>query len=126
MILGKPSRDWNAYYLGIDTKSRVTEQTKKTADEAKHHRDTHPSRELAAYAGTYDNPGYGEVVVSVNGDHLALKYGRLTLQLTHYHFDTFTAVNDEEEIDEPVTFALDSDGEVKKLTLFGEEYSKKD
>ncbi|HEX7418682.1 MAG TPA: DUF3471 domain-containing protein, partial [Thermoanaerobaculia bacterium] len=125
MLLGKSQRDWNAYYLALDARSRTDGQTKKLAAEAKRHPDTHPSRELAAYAGTYENAGYGAAVVAVEGDHLAVQYGRLHIPMTHYHFDTFSAIDAEEDIDEQVVFTLGADGEVKTLTLFGEEFAKK-
>lgn len=125
MLLGKPGRDWNAYYLALDAKSHADAATKKVAAEAKRHRDSHPSRELSAYAGTYENAGYGPVVVSTEGDRLRLQYGRLSIPMTHYHFDTFSAVDDSEDIDEHVAFSLDADGEVKRLSLFGEEFAKK-
>ncbi len=124
MLTGKPQRDWNAYYLAVDAKSRDDEQAKKLAAQARRHRDTRPSHELAAYAGTYENAGYGPVVVSVEGDHLAVQYGRLHIPLTHYHFDTFSAVDAEEDIDELIVFTLGADGDVKTLTLFGEEFAK--
>lgn len=125
LLLRKPSpRDWNAYYLALDAKSFADEKKKKADAEAKRRRDTHPSRELAAYAGTYESPAYGPLTVAVSGDRLTLTYGRLVLPLTHYHYDTFAAVSDEEEIDERITFSLDADGEVKSLTFFGETYTK--
>jgi CubicO group peptidase (beta-lactamase class C family) len=125
MLLGKPARDWNGYYLALDAKERASAETKKRERDAKRHLDTKPSRELAAYAGTYTNAAYGPCVVTLEGDHLALQYGRLKLPLTHYHFDTFSAVDEEEDIDEQIVFSLDADGDVKKLTLFGEEFEKK-
>jgi CubicO group peptidase (beta-lactamase class C family) len=125
MLLGKPARDWNGYYLALDAKERASAETKKRERDAKRHLDTKPSRELAAYAGTYTNAAYGPSVVTLEGDHLALQYGRLKLPLTHYHFDTFSAVDEEEDIDEQIVFSLDADGDVKKLTLFGEEFEKK-
>ncbi|HEV8658540.1 MAG TPA: serine hydrolase [Thermoanaerobaculia bacterium] len=124
MLLGKPARDWNGYYLALDAKERASAETKKRERDAKRHLDTKPSRELAAYAGTYTNAAYGPCVVTLEGDHLALQYGRLKLPLTHYHFDTFSAVDEEEDIDEQIVFSLDADGDVKKLTLFGEEFSR--
>jgi CubicO group peptidase (beta-lactamase class C family) len=125
MLLGKPARDWNRYYLALDTKERATAETKKVERDAKRHRDTKPSRELDAYAGTYSNAAYGPVVVTLDGDHLVLQYGRVKIPLTHYHFDTFSAVDEDEDIDEQIVFSLDADGDVKKLTLFGEEFDRK-
>ncbi len=125
MLLGKSTRDWNGYYLALDAKERADEKKRKVAEDSRRHLDTKPSRELAAYAGTYSNPGYGPSAVSLDGDHLVVQYGRLRIPLTHYHFDTFSAVDEDEDIDEKIVFSLGSDGEVKKLTLFGEEFEKK-
>lgn len=124
MLLGKAGRDWNAYYLDLEARSRAKGEQKKKEQEAKRIPDTKPSRELAAYAGTYTNPAYGPVTVTVDGDHLVLQYGRLRLPLMHYQFDTFSAVNGEEDIDELVPFVLATDGTVNKLTLFGEEFAR--
>ncbi|MGZ5477665.1 MAG: serine hydrolase [Thermoanaerobaculia bacterium] len=124
MLTGKPLKDWNAYYLALDTKSRADAQMKKLEQVAKRVRDTKPSHALSAYTGTYDNGGYGPVVVSIEGDQLTLRYGRLSLPLAHYHFDTFAAVDDSEDIDEKVVFGLDASGDVRNLTLFGAEFSR--
>ncbi|HEY3054864.1 MAG TPA: serine hydrolase [Thermoanaerobaculia bacterium] len=125
MLLGKPARDWNGYYIALEAKERGAAETKKRERDAKRHRDTKPSHELAAYAGTYSNTGYGPAIVTLDGDHLVLQYGRLKMPLTHYHFDTFSAVDEEEDIDEQIVFSLDAGGDVKKLTLFAEEFEKK-
>ena len=55
-------------------------------------KDTKPSRELADYAGTYSEPAYGDAKVIATKDGLQLKWGKLTLRLDHYHFDTFTGI----------------------------------
>src|SRR5438105_2134525 len=66
LLIGKPDRDWNAYYLALEPKARADEETKKREREAKRHRDTKPSHELSAYAGTYSNAAYGPVDVSLD------------------------------------------------------------
>ncbi len=124
LLLQKPARDWNPYYLALDAKSRSDDAAKKLAAESKRQKDTHPSHDLSAYAGTYENAGYGPAVVTLDGDHLTLRYGRLAIPLIHYHYDTFSAVDNEEDIDEKIVFALGADGDVKSLTLFGEDFTK--
>lgn len=47
------------------------------------------------------------------------------LPLTHEQFDTFAAVSEPDDVDELVQFRLGTDGEVKTLTIFGEEFAKK-
>ncbi len=124
LFLGKGTRDWNAYFVAYEAKSRAEDEKKKLEKEAKRHRDTKPSRELEAYAGTYTSSAYGTATVAIDNGQLVLTWNRLRVPLTHYHFDTFSAVNEDEDLDEQVTFSLDAEGEVKKLTFFGEEFRK--
>lgn len=121
-LLGRPSRDWNAYFLAVEKKLDEDEAKKKIEREAKRHRDTHPSRELAAYAGTYENAAYGAVTVSLENDALVLRWKRLTVPLVHFNYDTFSAFSEDDEVDEQVEFRLDANGEVKMLTMFGENF----
>ncbi len=115
LLLGRDSRDWNQHYDGVE---------KKHAEPRKHdwRPDTHPSRELAAYAGTYVHPGYGRATVTAEEGALVLRWLRHTMPLVHEQYDTFNAVSEPEEIDEDVQFALGTDGEVKILTMFGQTF----
>lgn len=124
LLLNRPARDWNAYFLGVEKKLDDQDAAKKVEREAKRHRDTHPSRELAAYAGTYENPAYGTAAVTLEKDALVLRWKRLTLPLTHYNYDTFSAFSEEDDVDEQVEFRLGADGEVKMLTIFGEAFAR--
>ncbi|HVS16561.1 MAG TPA: serine hydrolase [Thermoanaerobaculia bacterium] len=87
--------------------------------ETRRQQGTSPRRELAAYAGEYEHPGYGVVAVSAEGDGLALTYNGIPARLEHWHFDTFDAKKlddgDPALDDTKVTFRLDVDGEVTKL-----------
>ena len=60
--------------------------------------------------------------MTTDGTGLTLHYYRLTIPLSHFNYDTFTASLPEEDIDEQVQFALGPDGEVRTMTLFGEEF----
>ena len=125
LLIGHAPRDWDAYYLALDRRLDEKDEQKKREREAKRRRDTRPSRELAAYAGTYENTGYGSTTVSVEGDQLVLHWNRLTLPLAHFHYDTFSAVSESADVDEQIVFRLGADGEVAGLTFFGEEFRKK-
>ncbi|HKV27814.1 MAG TPA: serine hydrolase [Candidatus Acidoferrales bacterium] len=123
-FLGLQAEDWIAHFDGV-AKGFVAAEEKQTAEEEKKQRaETHPSRELAAYAGTYRNRAYGDVVVSLEGDHLALQFDTFKSVLTHYQYDTFVA-------DFPglggkmrATFYLDGDGDVTKVSATGLEFER--
>jgi CubicO group peptidase (beta-lactamase class C family) len=121
-LIGGPRRDWNQLLLDVDRKSVIQDETKKREREAKRRADTKPSRELQSYAGTYENSGYGQAAVAIENGGLVLRWNRLSVPLTHFHFDTFSASIPEDDFDEQVQFQLGADGEVKTMTLFGEEF----
>ena len=125
LLLGKPTRDWSAYYLAVDR--RIDEKDEKDRQErlAKRVANTTPSRPLADYAGHYDNPAYGTATVSLVSDALVLQWNQKTAPLTHFHYDVFRAESKEHELDETVTFSLDDEKKVKGLTLFGETFGRK-
>ncbi len=124
MFIGKGTRDWNAYFKAYEAKANAEEDANKLKRAAKRHPDTRPSLALDAYVGTFTSPAYGTATVAMENGGLVLKWNRLKAPLTHYHFDTFSAVNEEDGVDEEITFTLGSDGEVKKVTIFGEDFQK--
>ena len=123
LLGGKPSRDWSAYYLAYDKKQN--EKTEKDRQEhlAKRVPNTTPTHALDAYAGTYENPAYGPVKISVANGQLVLQWQRITAPLVHYHYDVFTAEEAEHDLEETVKFTLDDDRTIKGLTLFGERFT---
>jgi len=124
-MLGVTPRDWNQLFLDLDKKGDAEALAKKKESDAKRKLNTKPSRELQAYAGTYTDPAYGTATVTAEANGLTVHYYRLNIPLTHWNFDTFSAVLPEEDIDELVQFQLGTDGEVKTMNLFGEPFAKK-
>ena len=117
-LLGAPKKDWNAY---IQTVLRKAEQ--QAADNQKNqlahrHQDTKPSREAAAYAGSYEHAAYGTVRVTLERGQLVWTWNRFSGTLDHYHYDTF--VLREDTLGEPfVQFVLDNEGAVAVMKVAG-------
>ena len=124
LLIGTETKDWNAYFLAHDKKLDEAAAKSKREREAKRHRDTKPSRALAEYAGKYSNDAYGDATVTVEGDRLVLSWQRVKAPLTHYHFDTFSAVIEDLDFDERMTFDLSPDGDVQALEMFGEKFKR--
>jgi hypothetical protein len=120
-----PARDWNAVYLAVEKKADERAEQAKKDREAKRVKDTHPSRDLAAYAGTYRDVAYGDAAVALENDGLVFRWSRLVIPLTHYNYDTFLAVSEADDVDETVQFALGADGNVKTMSIFGQEFARK-
>ena len=80
-----------------------------------------PSLALARYAGTYADPWYGNVEIAVKPDGLAIDFKstpRMGGRLKHWQYDTFVTEFDDKTIEPTyVTFALDADGKVERVTM---------
>jgi len=124
MLTGKPAREWNSYYLMLDRKADEKAEKEKQDRKAKRKTGTSPTRPLGDYAGVYENAAYGSAKVTLADGGLVLQWNQLTLPLTHFHYDVFSAELEEEDIDEEVKFALSPEGEIDALTLFGESFRR--
>jgi CubicO group peptidase (beta-lactamase class C family) len=125
ILRATPARDWNAVYLAAEKKADDREEQAKKDREAKRVKDTKPSRDLAAYAGTYHDDAYGDAVVALENGGLVFRWSRMAVPLTHYHYDTFLAVSDADDVDETVQFRLGGDGEVTTMSIFGQDFTKR-
>ena len=93
----------------------VDEQTQKTVRKS----DTQPSHDLAEYAGHYDHPGYGQMIITRTGDTLHWAYRGLEAPLSHRHYDTFEVPRLPYELNPdrlPITFTTDRDGNIASLS----------
>lgn len=125
--IGEPRRDWNA-----DLKSLYDGLQKEADTAAKKQTDgrvqgTRPSQALAAYAGTYADPLYGEVIVSLQGDRLHARYGKAYVgTMEHWHYDTFRASWDARWRGTALaTFVLDATGKPARLETLGATFTRR-
>ncbi|MCX6138438.1 MAG: serine hydrolase [Ignavibacteriales bacterium] len=83
---------------------------------------SHPSLNLARYAGTYSDNWYGSVRIDYNGGNLSIHMvpsPGMKGTLEHYQFDTFIARWDDPELraDAFVTFCLDPKGNIEQVKM---------
>jgi len=78
---------------------------------------TPPTHPLADYAGTFANGGYGDVVVTVVDDALAVTVGEFEHDARHRHFDTWDLRYVALDADEMLTFNTDADGVVAEALI---------
>jgi hypothetical protein len=90
-------------------------------DSIGHKFNTKPSQELKNYTGTYKNPGYGSIVISMKDGGLVSKFNKIDIRLDHFHYDQFNAVILDPALEgaEPIrfTFHADVSGDISKLTV---------
>ncbi|MBW8850113.1 MAG: serine hydrolase [Xanthomonadales bacterium] len=113
--LGAPKTDWNAAYGAALAKSKAKADDSWTRHVAARTGRRAPSRPLDAYAGTWRDPWYGDVIVARDGDRLRLRFSRtrsLVGTLEHWQNDAFIVRWDERWLnaDAFLTFTLDADG----------------
>jgi len=90
--LGFHDRDWRADFLEMNHKEQARADEKRQKMEDARPQGTHPSLPLADYAGTYCNPIYGSLTVTVDGDQLTVQLGAHPQAhgvMEHWHTDTF-------------------------------------
>lgn len=122
-FLQLPAQDWTAHFTQVAGQFSAMEQKEEEEGKNPKYSNTHPSRELAAYAGTYRNKAYGDSVVTLKGDHLQMQFHSFSGPLNHFQFDTFEG--DLGEFGHPrVMFSLDEEGNVVKLTVDGIEFER--
>lgn len=121
------TRDWSAdfktLYDGLDRQRQNAEQ----AINAQRVANTKPTVPLAAYAGTYTSPLYGEATVTVTGNRLAINVNEvLTATLSHWHYDTFRGAYDKAWYGNATAqFTLNPAGRVQTLLVDGLTFGRK-
>jgi CubicO group peptidase (beta-lactamase class C family) len=131
-LLDLPKEDWLAFHkaqmavldFNIVAGAKKRESSRKP--------DTKPSLALANYAGGYEERAYGRAEVVFENDKLAIRWGKLTFRLEHYHYDTFTAIPVEPKADVvsfdrstfDVQFRLGTNGEVEGIRFLEQEFKR--
>ncbi len=119
-FLGHAEVDWSAQALAKVAAAEAATAIAK-ADKAKSRiADTKQSHPAKAYAGTYENPAFGKLVVSNEGDGLKLAYGVVNIPLKHWHYDVFVAdglkPEDDAFEDKLFRFVVETDGSIGSVT----------
>lgn len=80
-----------------------------------------PSLPLAHYDGIFTDPWYGDIAVTGDSEGLRIEFRstpRMAGRLEHHQYDTFVTRFDDPALEPAyVTFALDADGRVERVTM---------
>jgi CubicO group peptidase (beta-lactamase class C family) len=123
-LLGAPKKDWNTHFIEQKDKQDAAARAKEKTREAKRHANTKPSRELTAYVGTYEDPAYGKLTVSLVDNGLSIQWYNVKTRLEHFHYDTFTSHGDLLVDGRDVIFVLAADGEVSQVNFIDQEFKR--
>lgn len=125
-LLGLEAKDWTKAYLDRTAKQEAEAKQRAQEQEQKRHKDTKPSRELAAYTGFFEHPAYGLATVSAEGGSLALKWSNWNATLEHFHFDVFRGRKGRDPLSEQfVEFRLDAKGDVASVRFVDQDFTRR-
>jgi CubicO group peptidase (beta-lactamase class C family) len=118
--LGLPRTDWTAEFQALK-KRKVAEALSMLKTATAQPAAVGPSLPLPRYAGTYQDPWYGNIEIREANGQLAIDFKstpRMGGALEHWQYDSFITRFDDKSIEPAyVTFALDADGKVERVTM---------
>ena len=118
--LGLPYTDWVARYQ-TEKKRQVGEALTALRTQTAKPAPVGPSLSLERYTGTYSDPWYGDIEVSLVGGKLRIDFKstpRMAGPMEHWQYDTFVTRLDDKNIEPAyVTFSLGPDGAVERVTM---------
>jgi CubicO group peptidase (beta-lactamase class C family) len=89
---GKSDRDWSEDLLKLYGEQRQRQEQARQRVESQRAKGTTASLPLEKYSGTYVDPLRGEIIVSMDGGALKIRYGTgFVGRLEHWHYNTFRA-----------------------------------
>jgi CubicO group peptidase (beta-lactamase class C family) len=120
-FMGAPRTDWVTAYHDILALARTMADSVQRARAAARDTASRPSLSLKRYTGRYADAMYGDASITLEGDHLVLRFGHSAAfvgDLAHWQYDTFVAHWRTAHIEDAyVTFALHPDGSVEHFQM---------
>jgi hypothetical protein len=118
--LERPSQDWPAAWIGYKKDRIAKAAASLKASTAKPVR-SGPSLPLARYAGDFVDPWYGPMSIRSENGKLRIDFKQspgMTGTLEHWQYDSFRTRWDDKSFEPAyVTFGLDADGKVERITM---------
>jgi hypothetical protein len=118
--LGQPANDWPAKFRALK-RQRLDDALKAFQSAAASPANVGPSLPPQRYAGTYADPWYGNIDIALVDGKLRIDFKstpRMGGILEHWQYDSFITRFDDKTIEPAyVTFGLDADGKVERITM---------
>ncbi|WP_341248809.1 serine hydrolase [Cupriavidus pauculus] len=117
-LCGREPIDWLGHFGEMRRKIVSQRSIDSTARCNSHRTETKPSHALHEYAGSYEHPAYGCMIITHEGDTLLWQWRGMSGPLQHRHYDVFMTARKPAEIhpDElPLTFGYNREGVIDKV-----------
>ncbi|WP_152396929.1 serine hydrolase [Paenibacillus guangzhouensis] len=120
-LFGLDEIDWSGRIRGT---GKETENQDKTLqpEESKDQEITKepeipPTHQLAAYTGTYEHPGYGELVIDTTESNLQVTFNSIQLPLHRINNHAFELEYTPFQVKTPATFHIDASNNIDRVTV---------
>ena len=131
ILLGREATDWSGRYRKEYLDGQ--ERSKREVDSlnASRVKNTNPSHAIAAYAGIFNHPVYGNIQIEAEGNQLTLRYRGLSAILDHWHYDQFITLDEGKGYPSmKINFLTNDNGDIDRISTrpFGDpvtEFVKK-
>jgi CubicO group peptidase (beta-lactamase class C family) len=123
---GEARRDWNKDMVDLYERRNLEREQKWSETRQKRLTNANPGLPLDAYTGSYRSDVNGDVVVGRSDRRLQLRTARVTLELRHWHHDTFLVEYEPWKLREFATFRIGTDGNVAELNVLGDTFKRLD
>lgn len=123
---GDLTTDWNQSTYDLYQEQIAASEKRQLEQKNSRISKTKQSLSIEEYVGTYTHESYGDVEVVIKGKQLELKSGRMTFDLTHWHFDTFEMKSKPNDIEALLNFNLSQSGKTQSLHFFGLDFIKQE
>jgi CubicO group peptidase (beta-lactamase class C family) len=121
------NRDWSKEFLKLYGDIHAASEKAETDADNKRVLNTHPTFALKEYAGMYEDPLYGKVVISFENNELSflLNNDNSAGKLTHWNYDSFKAEFAKKWYGKSnLLFQINTEGKVDGLNLDGFQFQK--
>lgn len=120
-------KDWSSEFNALYTKQNENYEKEIKTFEGKRVMNTKPTLDIAAYAGTYTDPLYGELVITLEGNNLVCNLNNVVkATLEHWHYDTFRGYFAKRWWGKTnALFTLNTQGKISKVGFEGMEFKRK-
>jgi CubicO group peptidase (beta-lactamase class C family) len=116
-LLGLEETPWSERSLTDYLKSKETSRESRKKPDTDRVPNTKPSHPLADYAGIYEDPAYGMMIIDFKNDSLNFTFNHVTLPLYHYHYDRFITPDDQINGKWSMTFNTDAQGSISQVKV---------
>jgi len=119
-------KDWSNEFNTLYTKRNEAAEQEVKNFESKRIMNTRPSVDMAAYAGTYTDPLFGELIITQQENTLVCTLNNVVkATLEHWHYDAFRGSFEKLWWGKTnATFTLNTQGKVSKVGFEGMEFRR--